>query len=157
MFVSHLEMRPNASAFASALPGFLSVSLADLASESATKPVEIAFATESETQSIHPVPELDVASASPCSTPILQKLYINKHGSNNIMFVSHLEMRPNASAFASALPGFLSVSLADLASESATEPVEISLATESETQSIHPVPELDVASASPCSTPILPK
>jgi hypothetical protein len=71
MFVSHLEMRPNASAFASALPGFLSVSLADLASESATKPVEIAFATESETHSIHPVPELDVASASPCSTPIL--------------------------------------------------------------------------------------
>jgi hypothetical protein len=48
----------------------LSVSLALLASESATKPVEIALATESETQSIHPVPELDVASAPPCSTPI---------------------------------------------------------------------------------------
>jgi hypothetical protein len=45
------------------------VSLADLASESATSPVEIAFATESEIQSMQPVPELDVAWASPCRTP----------------------------------------------------------------------------------------
>jgi hypothetical protein len=64
-----LEIKPNARAFASALPGFLSVSLADRASESATSPVEIAVATESDTQSTQPVPELDVADASPCKTP----------------------------------------------------------------------------------------
>jgi hypothetical protein len=48
----------------------LSVSLADRARESATSPVEIAFATESDTQSTQPVPELDVAAASPCRRPM---------------------------------------------------------------------------------------
>ncbi|KAF6264587.1 hypothetical protein COO60DRAFT_1483048 [Scenedesmus sp. NREL 46B-D3] len=64
------EMVPTAMALARALPGFLSESAAERARESAMKPVEMALATESEMQSMQPVPELDVAAASPWKTPM---------------------------------------------------------------------------------------
>jgi hypothetical protein len=55
---------------ARAFPGFLSESAAERARESEMKPVDTALATESETQSMQPVPELEVAAASPWKTPM---------------------------------------------------------------------------------------